>query len=147
MRRMQPRWSLVDILERVLDTGIAIEADVRSSLVGLDLVRIEARAVVASIETYVRYSPVLGRIDHVAGPTGGHDAGPGAPYSGRGGPRLTRRHSRVPVWRRSVARLVRCPSGCTFRLQTTGASVTTTAQIVCPYHARTTCSIQPIPVW
>jgi len=105
---------------------------------------IEARVVVASIETYIRYSPALGRISHVAVPAGGHDAGPAKLYSGRSRPRLTRRPSRSPGWRRSAAGVLRCPSGCTFRVEGTVASVTSTIQIACPYHARTTCSIQPI---
>ena len=52
--------SLIDILDRVLDKGIVIEAWVRVSLVGIDLVTVEARIVVASIETYLKYSEAVG---------------------------------------------------------------------------------------
>lgn len=52
--------SLIDILDRVLDKGIVIDAWVRVSLVGIDLVTIEARIVVASIETYLKYSEAVG---------------------------------------------------------------------------------------
>lgn len=52
--------SLIDVLDRVLDKGIVIDAWVRVSLVGIDLVTIEARIVVASIETYLKYSEAIG---------------------------------------------------------------------------------------
>ena len=44
--------SLIDVLDRVLDKGIVIDAWVRVSLVGIDLITVEARVVVASIDTY-----------------------------------------------------------------------------------------------
>ena len=52
--------SLIDVLDRVLDKGIIIDAWVRVSLVGIDLLTVEARVVVASIETYLRYADALG---------------------------------------------------------------------------------------
>src|SRR5882724_9601924 len=52
--------SLIDVLDRVLDKGIVIDAWVRLSLVGIDLVTVEARVVVASIATYLQYSEPLG---------------------------------------------------------------------------------------
>ena len=52
--------SLIDILDRILDKGIVIDAWVRVSLVGIDLVTVEARIVVASIETYLKYSEAVG---------------------------------------------------------------------------------------
>jgi gas vesicle structural protein len=52
--------SLIDVLDRVLDKGIVIDAWVRVSLVGIDLVTVEARIVVASIDTYLRYSEAVG---------------------------------------------------------------------------------------
>ena len=42
--------SLIDVLDRVLDKGIVIDTGIRVSLVGIDLVTVEARIVVASIE-------------------------------------------------------------------------------------------------
>jgi gas vesicle structural protein len=48
--------SLIDVLDRVLDKGIVIDAWVRVSLVGIDLLTDEARIVVASIDTYPRYA-------------------------------------------------------------------------------------------
>jgi hypothetical protein len=52
--------SLIDVLDRVLDKGIVIDAWVRISLVGIDLVTVEARVVVASIDTYLKYSDAIG---------------------------------------------------------------------------------------
>jgi gas vesicle structural protein len=48
--------SLIDVLDRVLDKGIVIDAWVRVSLAGIDLLAVEARIVVASIATYLQYS-------------------------------------------------------------------------------------------
>jgi len=45
--------SLIDVLDRVLDKGIVIDAWMRVTLAGLDLVEVEARVVVASINTYL----------------------------------------------------------------------------------------------
>ena len=52
--------SLIDVLDRVLDKGIVIDAWVRVSLVGIDLITVEARVVVASIDTYLQYAGALG---------------------------------------------------------------------------------------
>ena len=51
--------SLIDVLDRILDKGIVIDAWVRVSLVGIDLITVEARVTVASIETYLRYAGLL----------------------------------------------------------------------------------------
>lgn len=65
--------SLIDVLDRILDKGIVIDAWVRVSLVGIDLITVEARVVVASIDTYLRYAEALGITSTVARPA----AGPG----------------------------------------------------------------------
>jgi hypothetical protein len=61
--------SLIDVLDRVLDKGIVIDAWVRVSLVGIDLITVEARVVVASIETYLRYAEAVSQISPVSRPT------------------------------------------------------------------------------
>ena len=53
--------SLIDVLDRVLDKGIVIDAWVRLPRVGIDLITAEARVVVASINTYLRYSEAVGQ--------------------------------------------------------------------------------------
>jgi hypothetical protein len=60
--------SLIDVLDRVLDKGIVIDAWVRVSLVGIDLITVEARIVVASIDTYLRYAEAMGFTAPVARP-------------------------------------------------------------------------------
>ena len=60
--------NLVDVVERVLDKGIVIDAWVRVSLVGLDLLTIESRVVLASIETYLQYARPLGSAVSAARP-------------------------------------------------------------------------------
>ncbi len=60
--------SLIDVLDRVLDKGIVIDAYVRVSLVGIDLVSVEARIVVASVETYLKYADSIGAIGMVSRP-------------------------------------------------------------------------------
>lgn len=60
--------SLIDVLDRVLDKGIVIDAWVRVSLVGIDLVTVEARVVVASIDTYLKYSEAVGITQPISRP-------------------------------------------------------------------------------
>lgn len=60
--------SLVDVLDRVLDKGIVIDAWVRVSLVGIDLITVEARVVVASIDTYLKYAEAVGQVSTVSRP-------------------------------------------------------------------------------
>jgi hypothetical protein len=52
--------SLVEIVDRILDKGVVIDAWVRVSLVGIELLAIEARAVVAGVETFLKYSEAIG---------------------------------------------------------------------------------------
>jgi hypothetical protein len=69
--------SLIDVLDRVLDKGIVIDAWVRVSLVGIDLITVEARIVVASIDTYLKYSEAVGQMSPAAKPAldlGSHEA-------------------------------------------------------------------------
>jgi len=60
VQRVSAESSLLEVLDRVLDKGIVIDAWVRLSLVGIDLVTVEARVVVASIATYLQFSEPLG---------------------------------------------------------------------------------------
>lgn len=60
--------SLIDVLDRVLDKGIVIDAWVRVSLVGIDLITVEARVVVASIDTYLKYSEAVSQVAPMSRP-------------------------------------------------------------------------------
>ncbi len=52
--------SLVEVIDRILDKGIVIDAWVRVSLVGIELLAIEARVVIASVDTYLKYAEAIG---------------------------------------------------------------------------------------
>jgi hypothetical protein len=62
--------SVIDVLDHVLDKGVVIDAWVRVSLVGIDLVTIRARVVVASIETHLKMSETLSRAGIASMPAG-----------------------------------------------------------------------------
>jgi hypothetical protein len=68
VERQQGGTSLIDVLDRVLDKGIVIDAWVRVSLVGIDLITVEARVVVASIDTYLKYSEAVSQVAPVSRP-------------------------------------------------------------------------------
>jgi len=55
--------SLADVIDTILDKGLVIDAFVRVSLVGIELLTIDARIVVASIDTYLRYAEAVNRLD------------------------------------------------------------------------------------
>ncbi len=52
--------SLVEVIDRILDKGVVIDAWVRVSLVGIEILAIEARIVVASVETWLKYAEAVG---------------------------------------------------------------------------------------
>lgn len=52
--------SLAEVVDRILERGIVIDAWVKVSLVGIELLSIEARIVIASIETYLKYAEAIG---------------------------------------------------------------------------------------
>jgi len=60
--------SLIEVLDRVLDKGIVIDAWVRLSLIGIELVTVEARVVVASIKTYLEYADTLAEVKPASAP-------------------------------------------------------------------------------
>src|ERR1700716_2135791 len=77
--------SLIDVLDRVLDKGIVIDAWVRVSGVGIDLITVEARVVVASIVTYLRYAERLGITSTIARPAAGAATGGAIGSGGQSG--------------------------------------------------------------
>jgi len=52
--------SLVDVVDRILDKGVVVDAWVRISLMGIELLALEVRAVVGSVETYLKYARAVG---------------------------------------------------------------------------------------
>ncbi|MDB9327414.1 gas vesicle structural protein GvpA [Nodularia spumigena CS-590/02] len=60
--------SLAEVIDRILDKGIVIDAWDRVSLVGIELIAIEARIVIASVETYLKYAEAVGLTQSAAVP-------------------------------------------------------------------------------
>src|SRR5213080_3101611 len=55
--------SLADVLDLILDKGLVIDAYVRVSVVGIELLTVDARVVVASVDTYLRFAEAVNRLD------------------------------------------------------------------------------------
>ena len=68
VERAQGGTSLIDVLDRILDKGIVVDAFVKVSLVGIELLSIEARVVIASVETYLKYAEAIGLTASAATP-------------------------------------------------------------------------------
>jgi len=94
VERMSGGSSLIDVLDRILDKGIVIDAWVRISLVGIDLITVEARVVVASIDTYLKYADAVGLTGLVSRPLLTETDEPELEVE------TTRRVTRAPVSRR-----------------------------------------------
>jgi hypothetical protein len=60
--------SLVEVVDRILDKGVVIDVWARVSLVGIELLAIEARVVIASVETYLKYAEAIGLTATAAAP-------------------------------------------------------------------------------
>jgi gas vesicle structural protein len=55
--------SLADVIDTILDKGLVIDIYVRVSLVGIELLTIDARIVIASVDTYLRFADAVNRLD------------------------------------------------------------------------------------
>jgi gas vesicle structural protein len=56
----RPLLNIYDLLDRVLDKGLVIDANISISLVGIEILVVRARIVVAGIDTFLRYAAALG---------------------------------------------------------------------------------------
>ncbi|MBQ0906450.1 gas vesicle protein [Micromonospora sp. U21] len=63
LERVGSAGGLADVVETVLDKGVVIDAQVTVGVIGIPLVEINARVVVASIETYLRFAEAVDRLD------------------------------------------------------------------------------------
>jgi hypothetical protein len=54
---------LYDVLELILDKGLVIDVFVRVSLIGIEILTIDARIVIASVDTYLRFAEAVNRLD------------------------------------------------------------------------------------
>jgi hypothetical protein len=62
---------LYDVLELILDKGLVIDVFVRVSLIGIEILTIDARIVIASVDTYLRFAEAVNRLDLMATETQG----------------------------------------------------------------------------
>lgn len=60
--RPQPS-GLADVIDTILDKGLVLDAYVRVSLVGIELLTVDARVVIASVDTYLRFAEAVNRLD------------------------------------------------------------------------------------
>ena len=58
--------SLAEVLDRILDKGIVVDVWARVSLVGIEILTVEARVVVASVDTYLHYSEEMAKIEQAS---------------------------------------------------------------------------------
>jgi gas vesicle structural protein len=63
LQRAPSPSGLSDVLDVILDKGIVIDAFVRVSVIGIELVTIDARIVIASVDTYLRFAEAVNRLD------------------------------------------------------------------------------------
>src|SRR3954463_8260195 len=63
LRRGPSPSGLADVLDLILDKGLVIDAYVRISLIGIEVLTIDARIVIASVDTYLRFAEAVNRLD------------------------------------------------------------------------------------
>lgn len=64
----RPLLNIYDLIDRVLDKGLVIDANVSIALVGIEILVVRARIVVAGIDTFLRYATALGLAAPMPGP-------------------------------------------------------------------------------
>jgi gas vesicle structural protein len=62
VRRTPASSSLYDVVDLILDKGLVIDAFIRVSVLGIELVTIDARVVIASVDTYLRFAEAVDRV-------------------------------------------------------------------------------------
>ena len=65
LQRAPSPSGLADVLDLILDKGLVVDAYVRVNLVGIELLTIDARIVIASVDTYLRFAEAVSRLDIV----------------------------------------------------------------------------------
>jgi len=60
IEKMNASSSLAEVVDRILDKGVVVDAWVRVSLVGIELLAVEARVVIAGVDTYLKYAEAVG---------------------------------------------------------------------------------------
>jgi gas vesicle structural protein len=71
LQRAPSPSGLADVVDLILDKGLVIDAYVRVAVIGIELITIDARIVIASVDTYLRFAEAVNRLDLAAeGPAG-----------------------------------------------------------------------------
>jgi hypothetical protein len=63
LQRAPSPSGLADVIDLILDKGLVIDAYVRISVIGIELITIDARIVIASVDTYLRFAEAVNRLD------------------------------------------------------------------------------------
>ena len=63
LQRAPSPSGLADVVELILDKGLVIDAYVRTSVIGIEVITIDARIVIASVDTYLRFAEAVNRLD------------------------------------------------------------------------------------
>ena len=63
LQRAPSPSGLADVVELILDKGLVIDAYVRVSVIGIEVLTVDARVVVASVDTYLRFAEAVNRLD------------------------------------------------------------------------------------
>lgn len=58
--------SLAEVLDRILDKGIVVDIWARVSIIGIEILTVEARVVVASVDTFLHYAQAISRIEQTS---------------------------------------------------------------------------------
>jgi gas vesicle structural protein len=124
VQRSEPQASVAEVLDRVLDRGIVIDAWLRVSVAGITLIDVDARIVVAAIDTYVEQAAAIAGVPCAARPITGSSAARSIEPT-----RSTR-----PRGRRVA---LRCDAGCTFVRRVSGSP----ARVRCPSHRGGVCPV------
>jgi hypothetical protein len=126
---------VIEVLDRVLDRGIVIDAWLRVSVVGLELVDIDARVVVASIRTYVLDSDAVAGQGTVSRSLAPQTTAKRPPAPERS--RARKRQRRVPAEPRARV-MLRCAEGCTF------LRASTRSPVRCPSDRSRACAVSAV---
>jgi len=124
---------VLEVLDRVLDRGIVIDAWLRVSVVGLTLVDIDARVVVASFRTYVLEGDAVAGTGSVSRP--GHPETPAKRPAIAGGSHPKPRRRRRPA---PAKIMLRCAEGCTF------LRASSRSPVRCPSDHSRTCAVSAV---
>ena len=89
LQRAPSPSGLADVVELILDKGMVIDAYIRVAVIGIELLTIDARIVIASVDTYLRFAEQVNRLDltqtEVAGLKELREGGGGGGQNGGGG--------------------------------------------------------------